>query len=178
MKFKTNALWPPATLGAVMLVLGMPILGMFAFGKEDTPFEQWQKAYTWPNDSLSRAEAGTMEIFRDVSDLWFATRDYRTPGLFSTICLYHGFLYLTSQAARSIFDTDEKADKIRLVLFMRRSSEATPETVAKIRINKSTFFSSAFQVLSQMAAQDGTRFASVCREKFDGVWINDSIAKE
>ncbi|OGS36041.1 MAG: hypothetical protein A2293_05905 [Elusimicrobia bacterium RIFOXYB2_FULL_49_7] len=136
------------------------------------------KSTFWPNDSVSVVENNTVEILRDVSDAYLATRPTTGNGFFQNFVLLHAFSTLSGPQTKLLFDRFPEITKVRLVLLFRKPGMAVPVVAAKVRINRATFDSAPFLTTVTLKQKSPESFLTKAKSVFDAVWMNDILKNE
>lgn len=160
------------------VLTGLLLCGMVSatLGDKNKAAVAWPRQ--WANDSIAQGSGESLEIYRDVSDLWFAARTFQIPGLFLELSRHHAFLVLTEGIDGSGPDIPKNVKTVRLALLYRKSREEPLREALRIRLKAKTMRSSRFKILRKVAREDPARFAATCREIVDAFWQDDQLEKE
>lgn len=161
-----------------LLLTGLLLCGMAfaALSDESKAAVPWPGQ--WANDSIAHGSGESLEIHRDVSDLWFAAQSFQIPGLFLELCRLHAFLLLTQGIEDDGPGFPQKMKVVRLTLRFRKSKAGALEEAVRIRLKRKTMRSTRFRALTKVAHEDPGRFAGNCREAVDSYWQNDLLKSE
>ena len=155
-----------------LLLLFLCCLQAWSTSEEATSPQDWKRGNAWPNDSVAITRDNILEIHRDLTDLWLATRDIDTPGLFSALAQYHGFLILSGQLPANAFRAFPKAEEVRLVMRFKRSIREEYVEAVTIGVRARTYASPRFAALTRMLKAKPKRYLQLCRQRFDTVRVN------
>lgn len=154
-------------------VLVIPVSGTLSHADPKADLRAWAAYGLWYGDSVTLAADGTVEIMRDISDLRSAAQALKTPGLFRQVMEYHAYSWLSSAPISELLAKITAVQRIRLTLFY--TARGVPVVTGKFRINRRTFGSDKYKAALSAEARDAKTFLTLCRQAFDGVWINGSI---
>lgn len=158
---------------SILAILGL--WGLVFAAEPDSTIAVWAQKHLWAGDSVVVADSGfTFEIHRDLSDLYLAAGQSPKTD-FGQLAQLHGFLYLASPLAQTLFASFPKVERIRLTLWSKEKTQHEP--MVKIRLNRTNYLASHPEVIAATAPQNPDRFLKLCRKKFDGVWISGSLGE-
>ncbi len=157
------------------VALGTGLLGSAQATEPDSSTAQWARKHLWAGDSVALIDSGfTFEIHREASDLYLAAQS-STGNEIGPMLQLHGFLFLMSPAARSLFESFPRVERIRFMVWVREKSHRDP--VLKIRLNRSNHLAGHPDVIAATATEDPGRFLKLCRKKFDAFWMAEGLGK-
>ncbi len=127
--------------------------------------------HLWANDSIKRLE-NTIEVYRDVSDLYTTAHNLESPQQFGNILIFHGFNTITGVVTQSLFENNPSINKIRFIFFYATLREKKKVVAMKIRINRETVISQKFQNNIRIHENNPEQLLEYMKKNIDGIWIN------